>query len=225
MSSTTKRTGWPAELSDRLLARSGSQRTRQPSCCSRYCLTRRPIESSSSTRRRTPPVAASAHSFRIGAAPARPLLSPWLALVRGLRSTSTSWAAPIGGHITTTCQRRASALNGRRCPVDDLGRTRETVIGWKRPSASLQRDLRAVHLGDDAAVEMPVLPVPLVYLGADHAGAEEPPRRSPCAARARGREPERDVESDENAYEEKETPVAHGTYCGRARVRFGVNPR
>src|SRR6185437_15271516 len=56
MSSTTSRTGW-RRSSATASSPERSQTTRQPSCCSRYALTRRPIDSSSSTSRRTPPVA------------------------------------------------------------------------------------------------------------------------------------------------------------------------
>src|SRR5579885_394554 len=56
MSSTTRRTGC-RRSSTTASSPDRSQTTRHPSCCSRYALTRRPMESSSSTSRRTPPVA------------------------------------------------------------------------------------------------------------------------------------------------------------------------
>src|SRR6478736_1324336 len=77
------------------------------------------------------------HGFRIGAAPARyPPLGATAAAVWGMRSTSTSWAAPTGGHNTTTCQRRPSALSGRRCPRWMTLVVPESGICWKRPSNS-----------------------------------------------------------------------------------------
>src|SRR6476659_1397418 len=77
------------------------------------------------------------HGFRIGAAPARyPPLGATAAAVWGMRSTSTSWAAPTGGHNTTTCQRRQSALSGRRCPRWMTLVVPESGICWKRPSNS-----------------------------------------------------------------------------------------
>src|SRR5579884_1450730 len=176
MSSTTSRTGWrrssaTASSPDR------SHTTRQPSCCSRYALTRRPIDSSSSTSRRTPPVAVA-------------LMLPYLLanaldlhdLRRDVRLVVDDHREPRAE--TGDAREADGALDaGRRVDLDDL----------RRPVRLGQRDVLAGDGGDDPAVDPPVLRAARRlddHLGPHHAGAEELIDHRPRERHAAAGEPE-----------------------------------
>src|SRR5690349_10582049 len=190
MSRTTSRTGWrrssPTASSPDL-----SQTTRQPSCCSRYALTRRPIASSSSTSSRTPPVAVALMAVF------------WLPDGFDLHELCRGVRLVVEDDPETRAKRRDRGEPDRAldagCGVDRdrLGR----AVGLA------DREVRAGDRGDDAAVDPPVLrPGRRLEddLRADHPGAEELVRDRFRDRHAAAGQPERRVQYDERDGEEHE---------------------
>src|SRR5205085_4373575 len=73
----------------------------------------------------------------------------------------------------------------------------------------VQGELRAAHLGDDAAIEAPVGAAPLDHLSANQAPAEELLDDALAKGETGAREPEHEIERHENGREEEETPAEH----------------
>src|SRR5581483_9261752 len=160
MSSTTSRTGC-RRSSPTASSPLRTQTTIQPSCCSRYALTRRPIASSSSTRRRTPPVAARAMS---------PMYLPAEAFY--LHERRRRVCLPVDDDAQAAAQLGDAAEAGGA--LDAGARIELNRDGGAVPLA--ERDVRPGDGGDHAAVDPPVLRGPgLVddHLGANHARPEE----------------------------------------------------
>src|SRR5438874_9793377 len=88
----------------------------------------------------------------------------------------------------------------------------------------VQGELRAAHLGDDAAIEAPVSAAPLDHLSANQSPAEELLDDALAKGETGAREPEHEIERHENGREEEETPAEHGHIVVFPRC-FEVNPR
>ena len=185
MSSTTSRTGW-RRSSTSASSPVRSHRTRQPSCCSRYDLTRRPIASSSSTSSKTPPVAVAAILYG-------PKPSTWIVS-----------AGPVAGRETTTRRPRRSwstVPSAAPTRTDTVRRERNRL---RRSVALAQRDRRRSrrrHRGDHPAVDPRVRRFPRIH--PDDVCADEPRAEEILddpAARQREpalREPEERVDRDQ----------------------------
>jgi len=170
--------GMASQLGDRFPSPDFNQRTRQPSCCSRYDLTRRPIDSSSSTSSSTLPVCPPSTSLR----------------GRCLRPERSRRARSQDGTRFTRIPIRRTVPDALR-PARPLTVAVGGELNRNHVAVLLLQDDRSWRdRSDHAAVDTVVLRAGRrlnEHLGADHTAAEETGRSSPSTARSRPAPPRR----------------------------------